>query len=86
MWLAVANANTTATHYWLSTCDAPGIVLRTLLILPATADCYTIYYVPSAVVVYLTSTHRYNAVRGHRTGSSNSGAEDYLRRETNTSN
>ena len=33
------------------------------------------------VVVVLTSTHRYNAVRGHRTGSNNSGAEDYLRRK-----
>ena len=35
------------------------------------------------VVVVLTLTHRYNAVRGHRTGSNNSGAEDYLRRKTN---
>ena len=30
------------------------------------------------VVVVFTLTHRYNAVRGHRTGSNNSGAEDYL--------
>ena len=30
--------------------------------------------------VVLTLTHRYNAVRGHRTGSDNSGAEDYLRK------
>ena len=30
----------------------------------------------------LTLTHRYNAVRGHRTGSNNSGAENYLRRKT----
>ena len=29
--------------------------------------------------VVLTLTHRYNAVSGHRTGSNNSGAEDYLR-------
>ena len=35
------------------------------------------------VVVVLTLTHRYNAVRGHRTGSNNSGAENYLRRKTN---
>ena len=36
------------------------------------------------VLVVLTSTHRYNALRGHRrTGSNNSGAEDYLRRKTN---
>ena len=33
------------------------------------------------VVVFLTLTHRYNAVRGHRTGSNNSGAKDYLRRK-----
>ena len=32
-------------------------------------------------VIVVTSTHRYNAVRGHRTGSNNSGAEDYLRRK-----
>ena len=34
---------------------------------------------------FLTSTHRYNAVRGHRTGSNSSGAEkeNYLRRKTN---
>ena len=31
----------------------------------------------------LTLTHRYNAVRGHITGSNNPGAEDYLRRKTN---
>ena len=36
------------------------------------------------VVVVLTLIHRYNAVRGHRTGSNNSGAEDYRRRKTNT--
>ena len=35
------------------------------------------------VVVVLTVTHGYNAGRGHRTGSNNSGAEDYLRRKTN---
>ena len=35
----------------------------------------------NVVVVALTLTHRYNAVRGHRTGSHNSGAEDYLRRK-----
>ena len=35
------------------------------------------------VVVFLTLTHRYNAVRGHRTGSNNSGAEDYVSRKTN---
>ena len=31
------------------------------------------------VVVVLTLTHRYNAVRGHRTGSNKSGAEEYFR-------
>ena len=30
-----------------------------------------------------TLNYGYNAVRGHRTGSNNSGAEDYLRRNTN---
>ena len=35
------------------------------------------------VAVVLTLTHGYNAVRGHKSGSSNSGAEDYLRRKTN---
>ena len=35
------------------------------------------------VVVVLTSTHRYNAVRGHRAGSNNSETENYLRRKTN---
>ena len=34
-------------------------------------------------IVVLTLTHRYNAVRGHRTGSNSSGAENYLRRKTN---
>ena len=29
-------------------------------------------------VIVLTLTHGYNAVRGHRTGSNNSGAEEYL--------
>ena len=35
------------------------------------------------VVVSTLSTHGYNAVRGHRTGSNSSGAENYLRRKTN---
>ena len=35
------------------------------------------------VVVVLTLSHRYNAVRGLRTGSGNSGAEDDLRRKKN---
>ena len=34
-------------------------------------------------IVVLTLTHRFNAVRGHRTGSNNSGAESYLRKKTN---
>ena len=34
------------------------------------------------VVVVLTLTHLYTAVRGHRTGSSNSRADEYLRRKT----
>ena len=35
------------------------------------------------VVVFTLLSHGYNAVRGHRIGSNNSGAEDYLRRKTN---
>ena len=35
------------------------------------------------VVVVVTLSHGYNAVRGHRTCSNNSGAEGYLRRKTN---
>ena len=31
--------------------------------------------------VVLTLTHQYDAVRGHRTGSNNSGAEDYLKKK-----
>ena len=40
-----------------------------------------VYSTPNVVVVVLTLTHRHNAVRGHRTGSNNSGVEDYLRRK-----
>ena len=36
-----------------------------------------------SVVVVLTLTRHYNAVRGGRTGSNNSRAENYLRRKTN---
>ena len=35
------------------------------------------------VVVVHTLTYRYNAVRGHRTGSNNSGVEDSLPQEEN---
>ena len=35
----------------------------------------------SLMVVGLTLTHRYNALRGHRTGSNKSGAEAFLRKE-----
>ena len=35
-------------------------------------------------VAVLTLTHGYNTVRGHRTGSNNSGVEDYLWRKTHT--
>ena len=49
---------------------------------------------PFVVVVVLTLTHGYNAVRGHRTGSNNSGGAEDLpqedkqknRREDNTHN
>ena len=33
------------------------------------------------VVVVVTITHRYSAVRGHKTASNNSGVADYLRRK-----
>ena len=33
--------------------------------------------------LFITLTHRCNAVRGHRTGSNNSRVEDYLRSKTN---
>ena len=57
------------TYYQYITYQAPGIL-----------DTYssTRYTVPTTwylVVVVLTLTHRYNAVRGHRTGSNNSGAK-----------
>ena len=32
------------------------------------------------VVVDLTLTHRYNAIRGRKTGSHKSGVDDYVRR------
>ena len=46
------------------------------------------FWLPSCIFsvvihVVLTLTHRYNAVCGHRTGSNNSGVENYLRRNTN---
>ena len=64
------------TYYQYITYQAPGIL-----------DTYssTRYTVPTTwclvVVVVLTLTRRYNAVRGHRTGSNNSGVEDYLTRK-----
>ena len=33
--------------------------------------------IPVVVVVVLTFTHRYDAIRARRTGSNNSGEEDY---------
>ena len=41
------------------------------------------YFVVVVAVVLTLTHHGYNAVRGHRTGSNNSGAEDDLRRKTN---
>ena len=40
-------------------------------------------FFPVLIVVVLILTHLLNAVSSHRTGSNNSGAEDYLRRKTN---
>ena len=53
-------------------------MLMTVLIIYIRIYEYICIYI---VVVFLTLTHRYNAVRGHRTGSNNSGAKDYLRRK-----
>ena len=39
--------------------------------------------VVTVVVVVVTLTHRYNAVRRHRPGSSNSEAENHLTQEEN---
>ena len=45
--------------------------------------CSLLAVVVVVVVVVLTLfSHCYNAVRGHRAGSSNSVAEEYLRRKT----
>ena len=53
-----------------------GFLERRVLV-PQAAGRYDV------VVVVLTLSHGYNAVRGHRTGSNDSGAEDYLRKEPN---
>ena len=55
-----------------------GQLFLLLLYLIPGMQVYTPY-----VVVVLTLTHGYNAVRGHKTGSNNSGAKNYLRRKTN---
>ena len=41
------------------------------------------YSKSSVVVVVLRLTHRYNGVRGHMTGSNNSGSEQFLKKNTN---
>ena len=41
------------------------------------------YSKSSVVVVVLRLTHRYNGVRGHMTGSNNSGSEQFLKKKTN---
>ena len=48
---------------------------------PSAYAVVVVVVVVVAVVVVLTLSHGYNAVRGHRTGSNNSGTEDYLRRK-----
>ena len=47
-----------------------------------TSHCCSTHRYTDDVFVVLTLSYRCNAVRGHRTGSNNSGAEDYLRRKT----
>ena len=42
--------------------------------------CTSYVVVVVVAVVVLTLTYGYNAVRGHSTGSNNSGAEDYPRK------
>ena len=44
------------------------------------------FYLTCNVGVVLTLTHGYNAVRGHRTGSNTSGAEEEHKTEDNTHN
>ena len=58
-------------------------IQHTLLYSVMTTEHNTWYDDMIVVFVVLTLSHGYNAVRGHRTGSNNSGAEDYLRRKTN---
>ena len=58
---------------------APGIRLLRVLAGHTGTRIPSVY--TGIIVVLLTLTHGYNAVRGHRTGSTNSGAEDLLRRE-----
>ena len=41
-----------------------------------TRNTQGVVFVVVVVVVFTLLTHRYNAVRGHRTGSNNSGAEN----------
>ena len=57
--------------------------LSILLIIPESSERIDPHTTGPVHSVVLTLTHGYNAVRGHRTGSNNSGAEDDLRRKTN---
>ena len=54
------------------------IVNNTYILYLVTIPCSFLGF----IFVVLILTHRYNAVRGHRTGSNNSGVESYLRRRT----
>ena len=52
-------------------------------LLYSTAHVVAVVVLVLVLVLVLTLTHPYSAVRGHRTGSDNSGVGDYLRRKTN---
>ena len=58
-----------------------GIQVPQVLVPQNVPSAYAVVVVVVVVVVVLTLSHGYNAVRGHRTGSNNSGTEDYLRRK-----
>ena len=63
-----------AVLHWLGACLVSNLALVRTICENGQGDVVV-------VVVVLTLTHGYNAVRGHRTGSNNSGAEDYPRRK-----
>ena len=65
-------------------------IVRVVVVAVVDVDVVVVVVVVVVIVVVVIDdvdvitllSHGYNAVRGHRTGSNNSGAEDYLRRKT----